>query len=976
MASNTIDAKLRIAAEVQQAIAALKQLRKELVDTGKDAATAARGTSPTSAADPAVQAVRKRTAAERTAAAESAALARQQASADRAAAREAKRLADEQARRQRQQAAEEKRRLAEIEAAEKKAARFKANQGAQLAPQLNDIFVGLTTGQSPLQVALQQGPQITQIYGGVANTFRAVLSVLTPMRVALGGVALGFVAAAAGIASGYRESSRLRKELALTGNAADYSAGRIDALAQNIATSQGTAIGTVRDAATAVRQLAGQTNSTLESTTRAATILARLSGQSAEEAVSAFKDQAAGITDWSIKSNRAYNFLGAEQVRYVRSLERQGRVAEAIKFVNEQLADTLERRSVPAIGSLERAWMAAGRAISYVGELLKSIGRDDTTEERIDRLKRKLKELDDLEKARAGGRPAGERPAFFDAGSTGGLNRKLILDELEALREKQVLERRQGEIYAEQQARIKRESAELQALIAGTSAAAAQRALAAREAALSAEGEKVERAYAQEVESAFTRAQKLNAIDQARAAAQRDAVARQIEIQRGLADSLKTPEEVKQQETRLLELEAQFIAAKSRVATAISEGKRLVDAEVKRLDQDVAKRRAENELNSLPQVESDPFRRAVQEAAARTQQARAELADLRRQQAAALATPANPEVAAKLDQQIKAAQEALNETTRRNIVESLLQQSQEQLQLLQAEEAALADAVERGALKVEDAERRKIAARRAALPLLEQISRQTQQLAAGPAESNAVAEIRLRVAAYKDLRTELEKTTRSEGINALTGLLNNLTNGAKTLKEALRDAVGSFARAMLDVLNRRLAEALVDNFISAAQALSRNLFASNVATSATASPGFFASLGNFFAGLFHTGGVIGAGGARAATAVSPLVFAGAQVLHSGGIAGASLPMYQGKRQVPIIALEGEEMLTEDDPRHRNNYRGGAMVQYAPNISITGAQGNNEELARAGQDLDRRMRGAMDSWAAENMRPGGILAGRR
>ena len=52
--------------------------------------------------------------------------------------------------------------------------RATASQMAQLQPQLNDIFTTLTTGMSPLTIALQQGPQITQIFGGIGGTFRAI----------------------------------------------------------------------------------------------------------------------------------------------------------------------------------------------------------------------------------------------------------------------------------------------------------------------------------------------------------------------------------------------------------------------------------------------------------------------------------------------------------------------------------------------------------------------------------------------------------------------------------------------------------------------------------------------------------------------------------------------------------------------------------------------------------------------------------
>lgn len=66
----------------------------------------------------------------------------------------------------------------------------------------------------------------------------------------------------------------------------------------------------------------------------------------------------------------------------------------------------------------------------------------------------------------------------------------------------------------------------------------------------------------------------------------------------------------------------------------------------------------------------------------------------------------------------------------------------------------------------------------------------------------------------------------------------------------------------------------------------------------------------------HTGGVIGSAGMRKML-VSPWVFDAARKFHSGGVIGL------GQDEVPIIGLKGEEVLTEDDPRHRNNLKGGA-----------------------------------------------------
>jgi hypothetical protein len=61
----------------------------------------------------------------------------------------------------------------------------------------------------------------------------------------------------------------------------------------------------------------------------------------------------------------------------------------------------------------------------------------------------------------------------------------------------------------------------------------------------------------------------------------------------------------------------------------------------------------------------------------------------------------------------------------------------------------------------------------------------------------------------------------------------------------------------------------------------------------------------------HEGGVVGDVGGRSRN-VSPLAFANAPKYHSGGIAGLA------PNEHAAILKKGEEVLTEADPRHRNN----------------------------------------------------------
>lgn len=76
-------------------------------------------------------------------------------------------------------------------------------------------------------------------------------------------------------------------------------------------------------------------------------------------------------------------------------------------------------------------------------------------------------------------------------------------------------------------------------------------------------------------------------------------------------------------------------------------------------------------------------------------------------------------------------------------------------------------------------------------------------------------------------------------------------------------------------------------------------------------------------GFAHTGGIIGSKSLMHKL-MSPAIFRDAHRFHSGGVIGLK------PNEVPIVGLKGEEVLTEDDPRHRNNLgkggsSGGGMV---------------------------------------------------
>lgn len=174
---------------------------------------------------------------------------------------------------------------------------------------------------------------------------------------------------------------------------------------------------------------------------------------------------------------------------------------------------------------------------------------------------------------------------------------------------------------------------------------------------------------------------------------------------------------------------------------------------------------------------------------------------------------------------------------------------------------------------------------------------------------------------------------------SIQGTLADFFNGFKGGLDGLVDAVA-------DTLQKIAAQ------IAAAQ-LAKQLFGAGLATGQSSElGGWVGQAATFVAGLFHSGGIVGAGGGQ--RAISPLAFIGAPHFATGGIFGL------GPDEMPAIVHKREEILTPSDPRHRRNgglSRGGMTV--IQNITTPNATSFRQSAAQIARDarlgLDRGRR---------------------
>lgn len=170
----------------------------------------------------------------------------------------------------------------------------------------------------------------------------------------------------------------------------------------------------------------------------------------------------------------------------------------------------------------------------------------------------------------------------------------------------------------------------------------------------------------------------------------------------------------------------------------------------------------------------------------------------------------------------------------------------------------------------------------------------------GTETTHSKAEVELMNIAYETL-----SGGAMTAFDAIAQGLAGIATGAMTSREALSGLGQALAQWAADAL-RQMAKLIVQQLISLAIQKAMSSFFGGGSVQMPDISGFMQ-----YANMFHTGGIVG-GGKAGGKKLNPLVFQGAVRYHSGGIVGLA------PDEVPAVLQKGEEVITKDDPRHRNN----------------------------------------------------------
>lgn len=260
------------------------------------------------------------------------------------------------------------------------------NNAMRMVPaQFTDIFTQLAGGQNPFLIALQQGGQLRDSFGGFGNMFRGLAASINPATVAVGALAGGVVALGKAYYDGAEESKRFSAAVIFAGGSAGASAGKL----LSVADSVGRTTGSWSDAREAILLFVQSGDVAAENYGRFAesvVLQSKATGKSVEDLARVYEEIADDPLKAVVKFSRVYQTLNADVYEQARALIEQGRQQEAVALVQGKFADEsqqMSERVLENLGAIERGWNAVKKAASEAWEDMKSIGREATLESRL-----------------------------------------------------------------------------------------------------------------------------------------------------------------------------------------------------------------------------------------------------------------------------------------------------------------------------------------------------------------------------------------------------------------------------------------------------------------------------------------------------------------------------------------------------------------------------------------------------------------
>ncbi|MBG6673488.1 phage tail length tape measure family protein [Pseudomonas aeruginosa] len=760
----------------------------------------------------------------------------------------------------------------------------------QLPMQITDITTSLASGMPVWLVAVQQGGQIRDSFGGWANAGRALVSTINPLTLAIASVTAAIGATVIAAVQGAAETYEYEKAIALTGNSAGVTSDQLAGMAREISGISGTQ----RQAAAALAEITASGKFTADQIKligTTAVLMQNNVGQAISATVEDFKKLAEEPAEASAKLNVQYNYLTLAVYEQIAALEAQGDQAGATQLAMEALAEAMQGRSIEIannLGLIESAWQGIKNVAAAAWDAMLDVGRQETPEDRLAAIQRQRQVAQyGVRGDRIGGTidPALEARL---AAEEEGIRKQIALD-AELAQQKAETAAAEREAIAQSKERtkaadafVKGAEAQLQSLQNLTSVERAQRVMQEQNIEATSELGKrmLEAAEATDKQREANQAE----ADAKRAATeeQRKATAALREQERAAQAALRATEQsVRQQLSYVQGLEDQaakigLTAAEVRQYELAEKGlagamRARADAALALIDASEAQRQADANARTNVGLEAEFLRAAGRETDAALLEIRTKFAGMRTE----FEKAGNEAGLAWLDKLIPVAEAKVRVDDVQREMDRILAEQQRQEQSVNVQQDA-------GLITELQARERILEIHRATGDKLKEIRTDLEEMAKmpgaiGEAAQRTLDQLDAHAANLRTTLSLLQETLRTGIESGLTSALSGLATGTMNLREAVTALGQSVADALAQMAAKNLAEGLTNSvmgmFGSGADAAAETAAATATATAITTAS---------TAGATAMGTGITAGGTTAATAM------GGAITTAGTTAAAAM----------------------------------------------------------------------------------------
>lgn len=261
--------------------------------------------------------------------------------------------------------------------------------------QMTDIIVGLSTGQSPFMVLMQQGGQLKDMFGGIGPAIKGVggyvLGLINP--VTLAAAAVGVLGLA--YYKGSQEQDEFYKSLTLSGNLVGKTTGQLADMAARVSVVANSTTGVTAATLNQIVSSGKVAAESLERVTTAVVEISEATGIATEKLVGDFNDIAADPVAAITKLNDQYHFLTLATYNQIKALQDEGNQQDAARVATDAYANAMQQRANDIhqnLGILESAWKSLGKTAKGAWDAMLNIGREQTLTDKLATLNENIAE--------------------------------------------------------------------------------------------------------------------------------------------------------------------------------------------------------------------------------------------------------------------------------------------------------------------------------------------------------------------------------------------------------------------------------------------------------------------------------------------------------------------------------------------------------------------------------------------------------